>query len=184
IAGLRGADLVCRGPKPAAALARLGLSARIAAPSPYTTADLLAALDGLAVAGRGAALLNYGERNAPLSEYLAGRGAAVHELSVYEWQLPDDHTPLVELIRALLRDQLDAIAFTTQVQLRHLLQIAGLLGQREALIAALNRIPVAAVGPTCAAALREAGISVAVMPQNPFMGQMVNQLAAYVGQPA
>jgi uroporphyrinogen-III synthase len=78
-----------------------------------------------------------------------------------------------------VRGQLDAITITSQIQLRHLLHIAELLGLRTALIAALNTIVVAAVGPTCAAALREAGIAVAVMPEHPFMGQMVNDLAEY-----
>lgn len=179
IARLDAATLVCRGPKPTAVLRRVGLRPQVVAASPYTNAELRSALDELPLAGRGVALLNYGERNPQLAEYLAERGAATHELSVYEWQLPDDHTPLVELVQSILRGQISAIAITSQIQLRHLLHIAELLGQRAALIAALNTIVVAAVGPTCAAALRAAGIAVAVMPEHPFMGQMVNALAEY-----
>ena len=173
------ATLACRGPKPTAVLRRAGLRPQVVAASPYTNADLISALDDLPLDGRGVALLHYGERNAPLADYLAGRGASLRELSVYEWQLPEDHTLLVELVHSILRGQIDAIAITSQIQLRHLLHIADLLGQREALIAALNTVVVAAVGPTCAAALREAGIAVAVTPENPFMGQMVNELANY-----
>ncbi|HYF64247.1 MAG TPA: uroporphyrinogen-III synthase [Herpetosiphonaceae bacterium] len=179
VARLNAATLVCRGPKPTAVLRRSGLRPQVVAASPYTNADMISALGDLPLTGRGVALLHYGERNAPLANYLAGRGARLRELSVYEWQLPEDHTLLVDLAQSILRGQIDAIAITSQIQLRHLLRIADLLGQREALVAALNAIVVAAVGPTCAAALREAGVAVAVMPENPFMGQMVNDLAGY-----
>ena len=43
--GLRRATIVARGPKPAGALARRGLTRAIAVASPFTTADVLATLD-------------------------------------------------------------------------------------------------------------------------------------------
>ncbi|HEX6288053.1 MAG TPA: uroporphyrinogen-III synthase [Herpetosiphonaceae bacterium] len=173
--------LVCRGPKPVAALKRHGLRASITATAPYTTTELLAALEPLPLSGTGIALLHYGERNAPLAQAMEARGAHLTELCLYEWQLPEVQTPLRDLIDALIGSRIDAIAFTSQVQLRHLLQVAAEMGNANALIDALHdKTIVAAVGPTCAAALRQAGIAPRVVPEHPKMGQMIAALAAYI----
>jgi uroporphyrinogen-III synthase len=173
--------LVCRGPKPLAALKRHGLRATITTAAPHTTADLIAALDGVSLDGAGVALLHYGERNAPLAQAVEERGARLTELCLYEWQLPDDLQPLRDLIDAIICNRIDAIAFTSQVQLRHLLHVAAEMGASAALIDALNtETIVAAVGPTCAAALQAAGITPHVVPAHPKMGQMVGALAAYI----
>jgi uroporphyrinogen-III synthase len=171
----------CRGPKPAAAFKRHGLSPAITTVAPHTTTELLAALDPIDLRGAGVALLHYGERNAPLAGALHARGARLAELCVYEWLLPDDLTPLGNLIEALICNRIDAIAFTAQVQLRHLLHVAAAMGVTNNLIDALNHETiVAAVGPTCAAALEQAGIVPDVVPTHPKMGQMIGALAAYI----
>jgi uroporphyrinogen-III synthase len=83
------------------------------------------------------------------------------------------------LIRGVMDGAVDAIAFTSQVQLRHLLLVAERSGERDALIRAMNeRTLVAAVGPTCASALRRVGITPDVVPDNPKMGPMVVAIAA------
>lgn len=173
--------LVCRGPKPYAALKGYGLSATLNAAAPYTTADLLAALEAVPLGGAQVALLHYGERNIALTQPLQARGARLTELCLYEWQLPEDCTELRTLVEAIMCNRVDAIAFTSQVQLRHLLQIAAEMDASAALIDALNyEAVVAAVGPTCAAALQQAGITPRVVPAHPKMGQMVSALAAYI----
>jgi uroporphyrinogen-III synthase len=181
LAALRGMAVVCRGPKPAAVLKRSGVPIGHAAAAPYTTATLLEALDGLAVAGRATLLQHYGERNAPLAEELCRRGALLEELCLYEWQLPEDTAPLHSLVGAILAGEIDVVAFTSQVQIRHLLQIAG--SRREALTEALSRrTVVAAVGPTCAAALREHGIAADVVPENPKMGPLVLAIGRHLAE--
>ena len=40
------------------------------------------------------------------------------------WMLPEDVTPLQALVRELLEDRIDAVAFTNQIQVRHLFQVA------------------------------------------------------------
>ena len=64
------------------------------------------------------------------------------------------------------------LALTSQIQLRHLLFVAGPL--RQPLVDALNkRVLVGAVGPTCAAACHEAGIEDVVVPQQPKLAAML-----------
>src|SRR5690606_15272171 len=106
------------------------------------------------------ALVHYGERNTALAEALRQRGAEARELSLYEWQLPPDLGPLQTLTREIIDGRVDVVAFTSQVQIRHLMQVAAGIGQDGALVQALNGdTVVAAVGPTCAAALRDYGIT-------------------------
>jgi uroporphyrinogen-III synthase len=177
--GLAGVITVCRGPKPVAALRRQGGAVTVQVAAPYTTAELLAALAGVEVAGHGVALVHYGERNIALTEALQARGAHLHELCLYEWLLPEDVRPLQQLVRELVTGRLDAIAFTSQVQVRHLWQVAATLGLTEALTMALTtHCLVAAVGPTCATALAAVGVQPHVVPTHPKMGPMVTALAA------
>lgn len=168
--------VVCRGPKPVAALAALDVATDVRAPEPHTTDELLGAMADLPLDGAGVLLLHYGERNQPLADILRGRGAHLDEVCLYEWRLPEDVGPLHALVRQVLDGEIDAIAFTSQVQLRHLLAVAA--EEREALLAALRGpVTVASIGPTCTAALRDHGIEPAVEPEHPKMGHLILALA-------
>lgn len=171
------ATTVCRGPKPVAALHRQGIAASVAVPSPYTTTELLAALAALPVEDRLVTLLHYGEVSVEPARTLCERGARLRELLLYEWALPLDLEPLQQLVRDLIAGRFAAAAFTSQIQARHLVLVAERMGARAALLAALRAgVVVAAVGPTCAAALRALGIEPQVMPENPKMGPMLEAL--------
>jgi uroporphyrinogen-III synthase len=172
---------VCRGPKPAAVLKRHGISVTVNVDAPYTTAELLAALAYLDLQGMEIALVHYGERNVALVDALQELGARLTELCLYEWLLPEDIQPLKELIQELMIGRVDAIAFTSQVQVRHLFEVATEPGQADQLVRALNTATiVAAVGPTCATALRTVGVTPQVVPGHPKMGHMVSALAQYI----
>ena len=173
---LRG-TCVCRGPKPVVALHREGLAASLSVPSPYTTTELLAAFAQLPLEGRLVVLVHYGERSPQLAGALLARGARLSELLLYEWEYPDDLRPLEQLVRELIAGAFAAAAFTSQIQARHLLELAEQMGARAALLTALQRVIVAAVGPTCAQAMRELGIQPQVVPENPKMGPMLEALA-------
>ena len=148
----------------AGAARRRGLAQRR---EPFTTADVVDALETIPVDGREATVVHYGERNEPLVAYLAARGARVHELTVYEWRLPADVGPLSRAIDAIIAGDIDVLAFTSQIQVRHLLEVAG-PARRDALVRALNeRVLVGAVGPTCAAACDAAGVRGVVTPDPP-----------------
>ena len=177
---LRQTMTVCRGPKPAAVLRRHDVPIRLSAAEPYTTKELLDALQSIDIDGKAVALVHYGERNGALADALRARGADLEELCLYEWLMPDDIEPLRTLVCELIDGRVDAVAFTSQVQCRHLFQVAAGLGRSEALAHALNsRIVVAAIGPVCAAALRTLGVTPRVLPAHPKMGPMIAALADY-----
>lgn len=179
--GLRWVTTVCRGQKPRAALRQRGLPVSVMVPEPYTTSEVLDTLQRLSPRDRGVAVVHYGERNREIADALEGWGSRVMDLCVYEWSLPADTGPLEALIADLEAGRLDAVAFTSQVQVRHLFQVAGDKGRALGLMQALNtRTVVAAVGPTCARALEEVGVTPQVVPEHPKMGPMIVALGKHL----
>jgi uroporphyrinogen-III synthase len=135
-----------------------GIPIRVSARAPHTTAELLEVLPAPIVGGKGIALLHDGGGNPPLVDALRARGASVVELRSYEWRLPDDTAPIEELVESLIAGSIDAIAFTNQVQVRHLFQIGNRMQRGDALLHALrHRTIVGSIGPTCSTALEEHG---------------------------
>lgn len=174
--GLGQARLVARGPKPTGALARRGLMHVHPVAEPFTTADVIAALQDLPTDQQSATIVHYGERNEAIVNALQGRGLRVSELTVYEWRLPADVTPLSTAIDALIGGEIPVVAFTSQIQVRHMLEVAG--SRRAALLHALDsRVLVGAVGPTCAAACTDAGMHDVITPHHPKLYPLLQSLA-------
>ncbi len=182
LTGLRRVVCIARGPKPVAALRKAGILTPVKVNSPYTTDELLETLAEFDLSACGVALIHYGERNEALSETLLSACANLYELCLYEWMLPEDTGPLESLIRAVLKRELDAVAFTSQAQVKHLFKIAERHGFEPVLAASLNSTVVAAVGPTCTKALAAYGINTDVAPEHPKMGHMVADLAEYFSE--
>lgn len=169
--------VVCRGPKPVAVLKGEGLHAHVRAQPPHTTTELLGALAGVDVGHRPVMLVHDGGGNRSIADALSARGGLVCEVAPYAWALPDDLSGLSALIGELVSGSIAALVITTQVQARHLFQVAESLGSANALKAALrDRVIVAAVGPTSARTLEELGVPTHVTP--PAAGVKMGPLVA------
>lgn len=174
--GLRAATTIARGPKPGGALARRGVAPSYTVAEPYTTTDVVRVLEQIAVARRDVTVVHYGERNETLVRRLKARGADLRELSLYEWRLPEDVGPLSNAIDALIAGDIPIVTFTSQIQVRHLVEVAG-PARRERLIAALNgHVLVGAVGPTCAAGCLSVGVRPHVVPGHPKLAALLSAL--------
>ena len=172
--------IVCRGPKPQAALRRQDLSPAIVTNKPHTTDELLEALTATPLDGVPVLLLHYGERNPAFTAALAARGARVADLCLYEWALPDDRAPLYDVVERVINGQVDVLLVTSQIQFRFLLQIAAETGAADALVHALREhVIVGAVGPVCASALRAGGVVPDVLPSAPNSASLVGAVADY-----
>jgi uroporphyrinogen-III synthase len=181
LAGLKRVTTICRGPKPVAALRAVSVAASVCAREPYTTAEILDAIAPLHGTHERFLLVHYGERNGTLAETLVARDAIVDEVFLYTWEPPEDLAPLRDLVCQLVAGKIDALVFTCQIQLTHLLRVADESRQRRELIEALNqRVTVAAVGPRCRAALLGVGVEPKVVPENPKLGPMVAALARHL----
>jgi uroporphyrinogen-III synthase len=149
--------------------------------SPHTTPELLDVLPDELERGRGIALLHDGGGNPALAEALRARGASVDELRTVEWRLPDDLAPIEELIRELIDGRLDAVAFTSQVQVRHLFAVAARMNRSAALRFALrHRTIVGSIGPTCSAALEQFDAPPHVVASPPKMRPLVTAVGRFL----
>ena len=176
---LAAATVIARSPKPAAVLRRYKVHIDHMPPEPFTSTDLLAAIEDIDLAGKEVAVQAYGGPNALLTQALKDRGATVREVSLYTWGLPEDLKPALGLIDALENGRIDALAFTSQPQVGNLLSIAAGAGKEESLRDALAQGPVvlASVGPVCTKRMLEAGLRVDVEPDHPHMGNLILALA-------
>ena len=147
-------QVICRGPKPTAVMSRYQIVPVLPVPEPYTSVELLAALDKQDLRDAHVTLVHYGERAGVLSDALTTRGARLHELCLYEWRLPQDLRPLQNMIHDIIDHRVDALMFTSQVQCRPLFQVASNMSLAAPLRSALNSgVVVAVIGPVCRAAL-------------------------------
>jgi uroporphyrinogen-III synthase len=171
--------LVCRGPKPVAALREIGLSPTLTVPEPNTWRDLLAALDRqLPVGGKRVAVQEYGARNEELLAGLSERGAVVTAVPVYSWALPEDVGPLRAAIRRLALGEVDVAVFTSRSQIDSLFQVAAEIGMADAVRGVLrDRTVVASIGPVTSEALEAHGVRTDLHPEHPRMGHLVTELA-------
>lgn len=178
--GLNETKIVCRGPKPVAVMRANSVHVDLVAPTPFTSEFMIASIrsQGWDLQGKTVALQHYGEINAYVKAELSGMGAKVLEVSLYEWALPENVAPLEDAIRAMIQGSVDAIAFTTQSQVRHLFQIADRMGLKDALKDSMReKLVVAPVGPVCVRALASEGIIPHVVPNHPKMGPLVLAIA-------
>ena len=181
LAALRRTTIACRGPKPLAVMKKHGLTPQVVTVRPHTTRELLDALTPVELHATGVLLVHYGERDDALAEALRSRGARLEEVCSYEWALPVDTAPLASAVREAIDGRLDAMLFTSAVQCRHLFQIAGDSGLTERLAASLNRdVVVGAVGPVCAGALRQFGVTPDVIPDSPNMVSLITAVGDYL----
>jgi uroporphyrinogen-III synthase len=172
---LEACRVVVRGPKPTAVLRGRSVRMDFSAAEPFTTAEVLEAIGGVALENRRVLVQRYGDTNAGLEAQLQARGAQVIEVPLYRWTLPKDITPLQQLIEALKRREIDAVVFTSASQVRNLFSVAGpeeTQGMRDD----LNAVLVASIGPVCSEALRSAGVKVGLEASPPKLGPLIEAL--------
>jgi uroporphyrinogen-III synthase len=186
VAALGPINKLTRGPKPGAALRKLGLRADRVAVAP-TTEGVIETLKSENLRGQRIGVQLYGsDPNVRLVEFLQGAGAEVSTVSPYVYADDVEDTQVEQLIDALLAADVDAIAFTSATQVRRLFQIARRREQGEPqLLSALARLKVAAVGPVVRDELVAYRVQVDLMPESSFfMKPLVRELVRELGNPA
>jgi uroporphyrinogen-III synthase len=168
--------VVVRGPKPVGELNAREIRIDIRAESPFTTETVLASLAGTEVKDSAILVQRYGAANQALRAALEARGARVHEIATYRWALPADTQPLVELLEALGRGRVDAVVFTSAVQMHNLYAIAQKAGSAALLAGHLNRLIVASIGPVCSRTLRDYGVTPTLEASPPKLGPLLTAL--------
>ncbi len=178
-AALGAGTVVARGAKAASAARRAGLDVawRASGETMDEVVDHLRADTSAARHRPRVALQLFDPSAHPSTEALRALARPLVEVPVYRWRLPEDVGPARTLIDAAIDGHLDAVTFTSQPAVRHLVRIAEDVGRREPLLAALNGpVLCACIGPVCAAAAREVGIAEPRWPEPPRLPAMVRQV--------
>lgn len=173
---LAAARVVVRGPKPVGELNLRGIRIDLRAASPFTTATVLDALADTPLRGANVLVQRYGAANRALAQGLEARGATVEEIATYRWAIPAHTQPLLDLLGELAEGRIDAVVFTSAVQIEHLHAIAERTGAAAHLAEQMNRVIVASIGPVCSQALRTRGITPTFEADPPKLGPLMTAL--------
>jgi uroporphyrinogen-III synthase len=169
---------ITRGPKPARALRALGLKPILEATEP-TTGGVIAALTPHDLARRRIAVQLYGnDPNLTLMRFLRQRDADITTVAPYVYGNAADDATVQALLERMAAGEVDAIAFTSKLQIERLMtQHPAPLVRR-----ALSRTLIAAVGPVVAEAIRSHGFEVSSSPEHSwFMKPLVVALSEALG---
>jgi uroporphyrinogen-III synthase len=170
---LNSSVVVVRGPKPVGELNARNVRIDIRAATPFTTEMVLEAVSAIPMQDARVLVQRYGAANQLLREGLEKRGASVQEIATYRWALPADIRPLNQLLDALARSSIDAVVFTSAVQIHNLYAVAEQAGRSSDLATQLNRLVIASIGPVCSRALREHGVRPTFEADPPKLGPLV-----------
>ena len=183
--------IIARSPKPARVLRQHKIHIDIMPPEPFTSQDMVKALDTLDLRDKALAVQAYGAPNGYLTRSLRDLGAQVREVTLYTWGLPEDTSPAMKMVEDLAQGKIHALAFTSQPQVGNLLTIASQGSQEQTLRSILASEPVesgsvvigpvvvGSIGPVCTRRLAEEGIRIDVEPEHPHMGNLVMALGDY-----
>jgi uroporphyrinogen-III synthase len=182
--------IVARGAKAASAVRQTGLEVAWRAPS-ESMADVI---DHLAAANASpgasnrpadgtVALQLFDPDGHPSTAELRALSGRLVELPVYRWLLPEDTSAARQLVAAVLAGEIAAITFTSQPAVWFLFEIAEAMGRRQELVDACNRgdvLPVC-IGPVCAEAATDVGLTTMVWPEPFRLPPMVRLVAERLG---
>src|SRR5258708_15575263 len=168
---LAGSVVVVRGPKPTGVLRGRNVRMDCSAEEPYTTTEVLKAIEGIELVGEKVVVQRYGETNTALEEALQQRGAAVIEIPTYRWALPKDTAPIERLIDALDRREIDAVGFTSASQVYNLFSVSRRSASTESLRHAPNVTFVAPIRPVAPSALASGAWPLNLEPRPPRLAR-------------
>ena len=186
VAALRdaGTRVVCRGAKGVSAVRGAGLDVAWRAER-ETMQEVVAYLQS-AVAGDGGesvALQLFDPDDHWATQALRQLTPGLVEVPVYRWLLPEDTTPAEQLVAAVVAREVGAVTFTSQPAVRFLFALAERDGLDRALRDAfMADVLAVCVGPVCAEALEECGVTRTVWPDPPRLVPMVKLVEEHLAR--
>ena len=182
VSALARARVANRGAKAASANRAAGLAEWWRAPGERFE-ELTARLLDESLAGARVVLQLHG---APLPRSVASltaAGASVLEIDAYRSSMPADTRPAQALVDATCDGALEAVTFTTAPSLHNLFALAAGAGRSDELREAFNGPVVAAcVGPVCAEAALEEGVTAPLVPERARLVPLVDAVTTRLGR--
>lgn len=175
---IKKADVASRGYKTHSALKKIGIQP-FAVDEDGTTEGLIAALNGYEFKGKKVAVQLHGDPTPRLIKFLEENEATVLQILPYQHIAPNQET--VELLcKEISNGEVDAVCFTTAIQVRSMFNFARKHHYLEKIGAAFEkRVVAVAVGKVTAEALREEKILNYIAPELERMGAMIVELAQH-----
>lgn len=176
---LKNAVVMAVGPKTAQELENNGIHVDLV-PEKYTSEGILDCLQHRHVKGKAIYIPRTSEAPPELAEKLRQMGNRVEEIHVYQSKLPSDEGLAARFLKDLTDGRIDAILFTSSLGVRNFFEMLKLKVSEEKLKQLVRKnTVVAAIGPTTAKTLTEAGVSVDVVPENHTLDDALDALAKY-----
>ncbi|ADU94201.1 uroporphyrinogen-III synthase [Geobacillus sp. Y412MC52] len=177
---IKEANVAARGYKTVTALKQIGVTP-VAVSEDGTTKGLIAALYGHDFADKNVVVQLYGDTAPALKQFFLEQGALYTELLPYRHIAPDEET-LATLYKEIVGREVDAVCFTSAMQVRFFFSFAREKKEIAPLLDAFRTDVVAcAVGKVTKEALEEEGVDRVIAPEHERMGAMIVTLARYFG---
>jgi uroporphyrinogen-III synthase len=186
IAALASARKFVRGPKPGRALRVIGLEPQVTTEKP-TSEGLAEMLSRVDLRGHRVGLQLYPDKDhRALIGAITALGAEVDSVAPYVYDAQAADTNIVTAIDEMARGTIDAIALTSSGQVRRLIEVAQAHGCEDRLREALQRTPIASVGPVVSDELKSRGLRADISPANDayFMKPLISAMASALGKSA
>ncbi|MES5394864.1 uroporphyrinogen-III synthase [Bacillus amyloliquefaciens] len=178
LAAVHEAKIGCRGYKTYAALKKLGVTPH-ASDEDGTTRGLIRSLERFELKDKKVMIQLHGEKAPVLTEFLEKNGAEVFPVLPYQ-HIPPERETVDKLLGELLNGEVDAVCFTTAIQVRSLFDYAKEKGSAKELQQAFEtHVLAAAVGKVTAEAIRDEGVNRVLAPDIERMGAMIIELSRY-----
>jgi uroporphyrinogen-III synthase len=175
---IREAKIASRGYKTLSVLKKLGITP-VAVDDDGTNRGLVRSLEKYEFEGKRVMVQLHGESAPSLIQFFESNGAIVQQILPYQ-HIPPLTETVEQLCRELLNKEVDAVCFTTAIQVRSLFEYAKSQGYINGILKAFNHDAIAvAVGKITAEAILDEGIERLVAPEIERMGAMVIELARY-----
>jgi len=179
---IRTTNVAARGYKTIAALKKIGIQP-VVVDEDGTTRGLIRALQGTDFSGKKVTIQLHGEKAPRLKQFFQDQGVSnILEILPYQ-HIPPKRETVDTLCREILQHDVDAVCFTTAIQVHSLFSFAKSQSLDEELVMAFrNTVLPVAVGKVTAEALQEEGIDRYLVPENERMGAMIIELSRYYQQ--